>query len=110
MRPRKGRVYCGPWTADWEYGQLIAGYWVMSFAATCHNKGTIMLLTENTQRLLRIEAKLDAIIEHLKLDFNPDEAIQKLAKEGDKIGAIRLHRSFHGIGLVEAKKRVETMG
>ena len=69
-----------------------------------------MLLTENTQRLLRIEAKLDALIQHLQLDFDPDEAIQQLARKGDKIGAIRLHRSAHGSGLVEAKEQVEAMG
>jgi hypothetical protein len=69
-----------------------------------------MVLTENTQSLLRIEAKLDAIIKHLKLDFDPDAAIRKLAKNGNKIGAIRLHRSVHGSGLAEAKKKVEAMG
>jgi hypothetical protein len=69
-----------------------------------------MLLTENTQRLLRIEAKLDAIINHLKIDFDPDQAIRKLAQQGDKIGAIRLHRSAHGSGLVEAKRQVEAIG
>jgi len=57
-----------------------------------------------------MEAKLDVLIKHLKLDFNPDEAIQKLAKKGDKIGAIKLHRSFHGSGLADAKRRVEAMG
>lgn len=68
-----------------------------------------MVLTENTQALLRIEAKLDALMKHLKVNFKPDEAIQKLAQQGDKIGAIRLHRSVHGSGLAEAKKKVEAM-
>jgi ribosomal protein L7/L12 len=69
-----------------------------------------MLLTENTQRLLRIEAKLDAIFNHLKIEFDPDQAIRKLAKKGDKIGAIRLHRSAHGSDLAEAKRQVEAIG
>jgi hypothetical protein len=72
-------------------------------------KDAVMLLTENTQRLLRIEAKLDAIIEHLQLEFQPDQAIEELVKTGEKIAAIRLHRSFHGSGLVEAKEQVESM-
>ena len=67
------------------------------------------MLTENTQSLLRIGAKLDAIIKHLKLNFDSDDAIKKLAKKGDKIGAIKLHRSTYGSSLVEAKKRVEAM-
>jgi ribosomal protein L7/L12 len=68
-----------------------------------------MVLTENTQRLLRIETKLDAVIQHLKLNFTPDEFIRKLAQTGDKIEAMRLHRSFHGSSLVEAKNKVEAM-
>jgi hypothetical protein len=68
-----------------------------------------MVLTENTQRLLRIETKLDALIKHLKLNFTPDDAIRKLAQKGDKIEAMRLHRSFYGSSLVVAKKTVEAM-
>ncbi len=68
------------------------------------------MLTENTRTLLRIETKLDALLGHLKLDFNPEAAIAKLAKQGDKIGAIKLHRSVPDSSLVDAKKQVESMG
>ena len=68
-----------------------------------------MLLTDNTQRLLRIEAKLDAIIKHLNVAFDPVEAVAILVRRGDKIGAIRLHRSLFGSDLAEAKQQVEAM-
>lgn len=67
------------------------------------------MLTGNTQILLRIEAKLDSLLEHLNLEFNPDTAIGRLAAEGDKIEAIRLHRSCYGSSLLDAKKSVEAM-
>jgi hypothetical protein len=68
-----------------------------------------MLLTGNTQCLLRIEAKLDALLGHLNIDFDPDQPVERLAKAGDKIAAIRLHRSFHGSSLADAKSQVEAM-
>ena len=68
-----------------------------------------MILTDNTQRLLRIEAKLDAVLNHLGIEFNPRDQIAKLAKNHDKIGAIRLHRSCFNSDLAEAKKDVEKL-
>ena len=67
------------------------------------------MLTDNSQRLHRIEAKLDAVIQHLNIVFDPNQAINKLRKKGDKIGAVKLHRSFFGSSLVDAKKSVEAM-
>lgn len=81
----------------------------MNFASNDPYRDTLMLLTENTQVLLRIESKIDALCKHLNLDFDPNEAIQELAMKGDKIGAIRLHRSFHRSSLAEAKKGVESL-
>jgi hypothetical protein len=68
-----------------------------------------MILTDNTQRLLRIEAKLDAVLKHLGIQFDPREEIAKLANNHDKIGAIRLHRSCFNSNLAAAKKEVEKL-
>jgi hypothetical protein len=68
-----------------------------------------MILTDNTQRLLRLEAKVDAILGHLGVDFDPDKQIGELARNGEKFAAIRLHRSCLGSSLAEAKKHVEEM-
>jgi len=69
-----------------------------------------MVLTENAQRLLRIEAKLDVILGHLEISFDPKHQIQALAHAGDKIAAIRLHRACFTSGLADAKKYVEELG
>lgn len=69
------------------------------------------------RQLLRIERKLDAILEHLGLDL-PDQAsdgpgfmdeVRALANNGRKIEAIKLYRESTGVGLKEAKDAVEAM-
>jgi hypothetical protein len=64
------------------------------------------MLTDSAQRLLRIESKLDAILKHLNISWDPNEQIAKLAKERNTLGAIRLHRSCYNSNLSAAKKEV----
>ena len=61
--------------------------------------------------LSRIDAKLDALLEHSGIKYDPlehvhDEVVEAL-KRGDKIQAIKVYRAVTGIGLKEAKEYVE---
>jgi ribosomal protein L7/L12 len=53
-----------------------------------------------------IENKVDAIIDHLGVDFKPykntPDDIMTALKNGERIKAIKLYRQFSGVGLKEA--------
>lgn len=61
--------------------------------------------------LSRIEAKLDAIMDHLGLERlgDTDADVRELVLRGSKIEAIKLHRERHGVGLAEAKAAIDAM-
>jgi ribosomal protein L7/L12 len=64
--------------------------------------------------LNRIEAKLDAILEHLGIDPASLEdprirEIREIARGGEKIEAIKRCRDHFGSGLAEAKAAVEEL-
>jgi hypothetical protein len=62
-------------------------------------------------RLSRIEGKVDAILKHFGLRFDPLDDVPAEAhaalREGRKIDAIKLYRQATGAGLAEAKDRIE---
>ena len=59
-------------------------------------------------RLLRIEKKLDLILNQLGLEFPPfSDEVRQAADSGNKILAIKLYREETGLGLAQAKKDVE---
>ena len=66
------------------------------------------------QQLARVEAKLDLLLAHLGLQYvasTPATTLspeaQRLASDGLKIDAIKVHRQATGLGLAEAKADVE---
>jgi ribosomal protein L7/L12 len=69
---------------------------------------------EAGKRLIRIEQKLDLILEHLSIDASKighmtelSEEVRKLADAGQKIFAIKLLQEETGWGLKQAKDAVE---
>jgi hypothetical protein len=62
-------------------------------------------------RLARLEGKLDSILKHLGLSFDPlgDIPADALAalREGRKVEAIKRYRAATGVGLAEAKDRID---
>ena len=66
--------------------------------------------TEINLRLVRIERKLEAIIQHLQIELPSDQFddIRALAQAGDTIAAIREYRTLTGCSLAEAKRAVES--
>ncbi len=67
---------------------------------------------DDAVRLRRVEAKLDLILKQMGIDYtetwNLSSEARALADQGDKIGAIKLHREKTGVGLAEAKYDIET--
>ena len=69
----------------------------------------------DTDRLRRLDGKLDLILKHLGLEYRGPEARGGLSAEvmaladnpARKINAIKLHREQTGLGLKEAKDAVE---
>ncbi len=66
---------------------------------------------EDAVRLRRVEQKIDLILAKLGIDYtetwNLSTEARARADQGDKIGAIKLHREATGVGLAEAKYDVE---
>lgn len=64
---------------------------------------------EQSQRLKRIERKVDLLLRHLQLDSDQgvDPKVLELMQAGRKIEAIKLYREQTGVGLKEAKDYVE---
>lgn len=63
-------------------------------------------------RIERLERRVDAIMAHLGIAEPPEppaDPIRDLARGGNKIGAIKLYREQHGVGLREAKEAVEAI-
>ena len=60
-----------------------------------------------------LNRKLDAVIEHLGISFDPYKNIpSRITDElnsGNRIKAIKLYRQFSGEGLKEAKKAIDTI-
>jgi len=70
-----------------------------------------LLKRRDRARFARLERKLDAILKHQGIDPQQFETlsdeVKKLADEGKKIPAIKLHREQTGLGLADAKEDVE---
>lgn len=63
-------------------------------------------------RLRRVEGKLDLILKHLGLTYQPEESVpaesRALADRGEKIATIRAYREQTGASLAEAKEAIES--
>ena len=75
---------------------------------------TRMTLTEVQSRvatLTRVEAKLDLLLQHANLRYDPyanvPDEVAEAVRQGQKIKAIKLYRHASGVGLKEAKDFVE---
>ncbi len=72
------------------------------------------LSSDEVARLVRVEHKLDLILKHLGVEYDPAggpsglaDEVRRLADAGEKIQAIKVHRELTGSGLSEAKLAVE---
>lgn len=71
----------------------------------------VFLLMGLRARQRRLDRKLTLIMRFMQIDVNQavslSEQAKELARNGDKIGAIKRHRTETGVGLKEAKDAVE---
>ena len=62
----------------------------------------------DTGVLIRLEKKLDMVLNHLGLEFESlTDEVREAADSGNKILAIKLYREQTGVGLAEAKSDIE---
>lgn len=71
----------------------------------------ILRMQKQIARLAHVDAKLDQLLSHAGLKYDPlanmpREAADALQR-GDKIEAIRLYRASTGVGLAEAKRVID---
>jgi ribosomal protein L7/L12 len=95
----------------WDFLWIIVSLTVFAAAAAT----STLSRSNESARLRRVEAKLDAILEHLGLQYIEPATAEGLSKRvkaladdpARKIAAIKLHREETGLGLSEAKDAVE---
>jgi ribosomal protein L7/L12 len=67
----------------------------------------------HTRALSRLESKVDALLKHQGVHFDPYSDVPATVidalRRGEKIEAIKQYRSATGVGLKEAKERVEDL-
>ena len=68
---------------------------------------------DNAQRIARLETKIDLLLEHAGLTYEPfkgvPEAVVEALKDGQKILAIKRYREATGTGLKEAKDFIDSL-
>ena len=91
---------------------LLVGVIVAGFIA-CAVVARIGSGRHDARALSRLEAKLDALLKHEGIRFDPygDAAprVVDALRRGEKIEAIKEHRAATGAGLKEAKEYVEEL-
>ena len=67
----------------------------------------------NAKRIARLETKIDLLLEHAGLTYEPfkgvPEAVVEALKDGRKILAIKRYREATGTGLKEAKDFIDSL-
>jgi ribosomal protein L7/L12 len=76
----------------------------MGFAA-----GAFVAASSATSEVKALRRRIDALLAHHGVVIAPSDAVRRLAVQGNRIGAIRLHRKETGLGLKEAKDEIETL-
>src|SRR6187401_2923253 len=70
-------------------------------------------LQKRVAALSRLEAKVDLLLAHAELEYEPLEGaspdLVEALRRGDKIGAIKHYRNATGAGLKDAKDYVEEL-
>jgi ribosomal protein L7/L12 len=91
---------------------LLAGLIVAGFIA-CAMVARIGSGHHDTRALSRLEAKVDALLKHEGIRFDPyadaSPRVLEALRRGEKIEAIKEHRAATGVGLQEAKEYVEEL-
>ncbi|GEM_PF-4206424 len=60
-------------------------------------------------RLLQLERKVDLLLRHLGLEYDPLDLVGELARAGQTYQAIRAYRAATGASIEQARRAVETL-
>ena len=89
------------------------GILILSVTALLGWNYTIARQTVSLQKYNLLEKKVDAMMKHIGMTYDPfhdvPEAIHEHIRKGNTIEAIKLYRQHSGAGLREAKEAVEEM-
>ena len=94
-------------------GEILPGLAVLAFLGmlVVAIRACLRPLEQRLDRLSRIEGKLDAILKHSGVLFDPLAGLPadalEAARHGRKIDAIKRYRQATGAGLQEAKDMIE---
>jgi ribosomal protein L7/L12 len=96
-----------------EYFAVAAALIVVLFAAAAV-RVAVAEIRSRVATISRVEAKLDLLLKHANIDFDPypdvDRSIIEALGKGRKIEAIKLYRrAMPGVGLKEAKRVIEAV-
>lgn len=84
---------------------------VLACAVIVSVQTRLLALQRRLDRLSRMEGKLDAMLKHAGIRFDPLDGLPKEAlaalRQGRKIDAIKHYRQATGAGLAEAKDVIE---
>jgi hypothetical protein len=71
------------------------------------------LAAQSLLRLSRVEAKVDTLLKHARIEFDESQGappgVAAAIAQGRTIEAIKLYRAASGLGLAEAKERVDEL-
>jgi hypothetical protein len=85
--------------------------WVLVIVFLLLHIGRVKDLCRRTRALSRIETKLDLLLQHDGIEFEPYQGLPAevvaALKRGEKIRAIKAYRTAARISLREAKDRIE---
>jgi ribosomal protein L7/L12 len=86
---------------------------LLTFLAGISAKVSLADLQTRIAALQRVEAKLDLLLKHAGIAFDPyanvPAEVRDAVEQGRKIKAIKSYRQFSGLGLREAKAFVEEL-
>jgi hypothetical protein len=91
--------------AVWGVSDFASIAWLVIVSAAA-----IVMIRRPTPDLRRLERKLDLLLKHFQIDpgnLGLSEEVRSLARSGQKIAAIKLHRELTGRGLADAKADIE---
>jgi ribosomal protein L7/L12 len=98
------------WTAE-NLGLVALGVLSLIFLIALTDRVKKMQIRGGS--LSRMEAKLDLLLKHANIEFEPyknvPSEIAEALRKGEKIEAIKLYRQSNRVGLREAKEAIEEM-
>ena len=91
--------------------EVLDFFWIFLIVVVGASSLSVYLKPRESSRIYRLEAKLDLLLKHANITYDPKvpPGVLEALQSGNKIEAIKLYRQATGVGLAEAKDRVEEL-